>query len=60
VAHMLATLPAEVTLVGIDESTALLVPEGRVLGTGQVTVYSRIGPITYDPGAQVPRRPLLE
>jgi cyanophycinase len=60
VAHMLATLPAEVTLVGIDESTALLLPEGRVLGTGQVTVYSRNGPITYDPGAQVPRRPLLE
>jgi cyanophycinase len=60
VAHMLATLPAEVTLVGIDESTALLLPEGRVLGSGQVTAYSRNGPVTYNPGTQIPLRPLLE
>jgi cyanophycinase len=50
---MAAALPAGVTLVGIDEATALLLPERIVLGVGQVTVYGPAGPVTYAPGATV-------
>ncbi len=59
-AHMLATLPPGVTLVGIDESTALLLPDALVLGAGQVTVYGAHGPTTYSAGVRVPWRPRLE
>jgi cyanophycinase-like exopeptidase len=51
--HMAATLPAGVTLVGIDEATALLLPDGRVLGVGEVTVYGADGPQVYPPGERV-------
>jgi cyanophycinase len=54
---MAASLPPGVTLVGIDEATALLLPEGRVVGTGEVTVYGPGGPQAFAPGAVVP--PLL-
>lgn len=60
IAYMQATLPPGVTLIGIDESTALLLPQAKVLGIGQVTVYAPPGPLAYPPGAQVPLRPLLE
>jgi cyanophycinase len=56
---MAAALPDGVTLVGIDEATALLLPEARVLGTGQVTVYGPGGVTVYDPGAEVLLRPRL-
>ena len=50
---MAAALPAGVTLVGIDDATALLLPEAQVLGLGQVTVYGPNGARTYTPGAEV-------
>jgi hypothetical protein len=50
---MRATLPSGVTLVGIDEATALFLPEGRVLGAGQVTVYGSDGPKAYGEGEVV-------
>ncbi|MCC7359953.1 MAG: Type 1 glutamine amidotransferase-like domain-containing protein [Anaerolineales bacterium] len=49
-----AALPPGVTLVGIDEATALLLPEAQVLGLGQVTVYAADGPQTYASGAVIP------
>lgn len=52
-ASMAASLPAGVTLVGIDEATALLIPDGRVLGVGQVTVYGAGGAQMYGPGESV-------
>jgi cyanophycinase len=51
--HLAATLPAGVTLVGIDEATALLLPEGRVLGVGAVTTYGRAGTRVYSEGERV-------
>jgi cyanophycinase len=53
-AAMAARLPPGVTLVGIDEATALLWPERRVLGIGEVTVYGAAGPQVYAVGAVVP------
>ncbi len=50
---MSAALPPGVTLIGIDEATALLLPEARVLGVGQVTVYGPGGPRAYGPGDTV-------
>jgi len=47
---MRATLPSGVTLVGIDEATGLLLPEGRVLGVGKVTVYGSEGVREYGEG----------
>ena len=48
------TLPAGVTLVGIDETTALLLPEGRVIGAGAVTLYGAAGARAYEAPAVVP------
>jgi cyanophycinase len=58
---MAAALPPGVTLVGIDEATALLLPEARVLGVGTVTVYAPDGPQTYAAEAVIPalQRPAL-
>jgi len=50
---MAAALPPGVTLVGIDDATALLLPEAQVLGLGQVTVYGPGGPKAYAAGAEV-------
>ena len=50
---MAAGLPTGVKLVGIDEATALFLPEAQVLGAGQVTVYSPAGPQAYASGATV-------
>jgi cyanophycinase len=50
---MAAALPPSVTLVGIDEATALLLPENLVLGIGQVTIYGRGAPRAYGPGETV-------
>ncbi len=58
--HMLASLPSGVTLVGIDEATALLLPEGRVLGAGQVTAYESGGPKAYGEGEIVRLQGRLE
>ena len=52
-------LPPGVTLVGIDDATALLLPEAQVLGTGHVTVYGPGEPRAYDPGAEVELTPRL-
>lgn len=57
--RMAASLPAGVTLVGIDEATALLLPEGRVLGVGEVTIYADGGPQAYANGAIVPMQKLI-
>ncbi len=51
---MALSLPAHVALVGIDEATALLLPEGRVIGAGLVTVYTPAGPQAYEPGTILP------
>jgi cyanophycinase len=65
-AHMVGTLPkgvtlpVGVTLSGIDESTALLLPESEVVGAGSVTLYGAEGPVAYTAGARVPWRKLLE
>jgi cyanophycinase len=56
---MAAALPAGVTLVGIDEATALLLPEALVLGVGQVTLYGAGEPRAYDPGSTVELFPRL-
>jgi cyanophycinase len=56
VEQMRAVMPAGITLLGVDDSTAVVLPEGRVVGTGQVTVYE-LGSVTvYAAGAQVPLR----
>jgi cyanophycinase len=47
---MAAALPVGVTLIGIDDATALLLPEARVVGVGLVTVYGPGGPRAYGPG----------
>lgn len=57
--HMRAALAPGVTLVGVDDATALLLPEGLVLGAGAVTVYGREGVEVYTVGARVALRPLL-
>ncbi len=54
---MAAALPPGVTLIGIDEATALLLPEARVLGSGQVTAYTAAGPQSFAADAIV--TPLL-
>jgi len=51
---MVASLPPHVALVGIDEATALLLPEGCVIGIGLVTVYTPAGLQAYEPGAILP------
>ena len=56
---MAAALPAGVSLVGIDDATGLLLPEGQVLGLGQVTVYGLDGPRAYAAGSQVDILPRL-
>ena len=58
--RMAATLPSGVTLVGIDEATALLLPEGRVLGAGQVTIYGLDGSRAYADGEVVQLQGLLK
>lgn len=57
--QMAATLPAGVTLVGIDEATALLLPEGVVLGAGEVALYGPGGPHAFGPGAAVALQSIL-
>ena len=57
--RMAAALPAGVTLVGIDEATALLLPEGRVLGVGEVTIYADEGPQAYADGSSVPLQKII-
>ncbi len=49
-----ASLPPGVTLLGIDEATAVLLPEGQVLGPGEVTVYGPGYPQVYTAGATLP------
>ena len=47
------SLPDGVTLVGIDESTALLGPPWQVLGPGQVVLYSVQGKVIFSDGQTV-------
>jgi cyanophycinase len=53
-AHMRASLREGITLVGIDEATALLGPPWQVLGLGQVTVYRGKKPAIFEDGQNVP------
>jgi hypothetical protein len=56
---MRAALPPMVALVGLDDSTAMLLPQASVHGPGQVTLYMPQGPAAYSAGAVVPLRPQL-
>ncbi len=53
VRRMRASLPEEVILVGIDESTALLGPPWQVVGPGEVSVYRGEKPETFTAGQTV-------
>ncbi|MBM4422978.1 MAG: hypothetical protein FJ030_06240 [Chloroflexi bacterium] len=53
--QMAATLPPNVTLLGVDEATALLLPDHLVLGEGEVTVYTP-EPMAYAPGSIVSQK----
>ncbi len=53
-ARMRASLPEGVTLVGIDEATALVGPPWQVLGTGEVAVYDGDHPSIFKDGQIVP------
>ena len=55
--RMRASLPGSVTLVGIDEATALAGPPWTVLGPGQVTVYGQEKPLVFTGGHRVPLNP---
>jgi cyanophycinase len=50
--QMAATAKPGVTVVGVDEATALLFPDQIVLGEAEVTVYTP-EPVTYQPGEVV-------
>jgi cyanophycinase len=52
--RMRRSLRAGVTLVGIDEATALVGPPWQVAGSGQVLVYGRNGPRIYAQGQSIP------
>ncbi len=53
--QMAATLPSDVTLVGVDEATALLLPDNLVLGEGEATVYTP-EPVAYASGSVVSQK----
>jgi len=53
-AHMRASLREGITLLGIDEATALVGPPWQVLGAGQVTVYRGKKPAAFKDGQKVP------
>jgi cyanophycinase len=53
-AHLRASLREGVTLLGIDEATALVGPPWQVLGAGQVTVYRGKKPAIFKDGQDVP------
>jgi len=59
-AAMALLLPSGVTMVGIDDATALLLPSGRVVGVGEVTVYHLSGLVKYQVGEVVPLQAQLE
>jgi cyanophycinase len=58
-ARLARDLPAGVTLVGVDETTALLLPEGRVMGAGAVSLYGKAGVQAYEAPAVIPPFPQL-
>jgi cyanophycinase len=51
--RMQRSLPAGVTLVGIDEATSLVGPPWQVVGSGKVVVYARDGNRAYAHGQPV-------
>jgi cyanophycinase len=50
---MIASLPGEITLVGIDEATALMGPPWEAAGMGKVTIYGPGKPNAFTPGQPV-------
>jgi cyanophycinase len=54
VRHMRASLPQSLTLLGIDEATALAGPPWQVLGAGEVALYHASQPSIYTRGQEVP------
>lgn len=52
--HLRATVPAGLTIAGIDDATALVLPSGLILGAGTVTVYSADHVTVHKPGSLVP------
>jgi cyanophycinase len=50
---MLASLPEKVTLVGIDEATALAGPPWEVVGMGKVVIYGADKATVFTPGQPV-------
>jgi cyanophycinase len=57
---MLASLPEKVTLVGIDEATALAGPPWEVTGRGNVVVYERNEAVVFRHGEAVNLAPGME
>jgi cyanophycinase len=51
--RLVETVAPGVTVVGVDEATALVLPDQQVLGAGEVTVYTP-APTAYPPGAVLP------
>jgi cyanophycinase len=51
--HMRASLPEEITLVGIDEATALVGPPWGVVGMGKVMIYESVEKTMYTQGQPV-------
>jgi hypothetical protein len=55
---MAQTARPGISILGIDEATALLLPDQVVLGEADVTVYTP-EPVTYQPG-EVVTQPLFD
>jgi len=53
VKDMLASLPGRVTLVGIDEATALVGPPWKAVGMGKVVIYGPDQPAVFTQGQPV-------
>lgn len=53
--RMAETASPGVTVIGVDEATALLLPDHLVLGEGEVTVYTP-EPVTYASGSVVSQK----
>jgi hypothetical protein len=51
--RMRSSLPEGVTLIGIDEATALLGPPWEVIGTGKIAVYKSKSPEFFTQGQLV-------
>jgi cyanophycinase len=58
--RMRASLPEEITLVGIDEATALVGPPWEAVGMGKVFIYGPDQPAVFTQGQSVKPAPGME